>query len=45
VKPMYRVSLLGTLYTAGVVNTPYMEEIQNAVRNAIQKVKANPSHG
>lgn len=45
VKPMYRVSLLGSLYTAGVVNTPYMEEIQKAVRIAIEKVKANPSHG
>ncbi len=45
VKPMYRVSLLGSLYTAGVVNTPYIEEIQKAVHLAIQKVKANPSHG
>jgi competence protein ComFB len=45
VKPLYRVSLLGSLYTAGVANTSYAEEIKKAVHTAIQKVKANPSHG
>ncbi|MFQ3619392.1 MAG: late competence development ComFB family protein [Spirochaetales bacterium] len=45
VKPMYRVSLLGSLYTAGVINTPYIEEIRQAVRKAIVKIRENPSHG
>ncbi|GAB4366951.1 MAG: hypothetical protein Kow009_03790 [Spirochaetales bacterium] len=45
IRPMYRVTLLGSLYTASVEHTPYMEEVQKAVGNAIRKVKVNPSHG
>jgi competence protein ComFB len=46
VKPLYRCSLLGGLYTAEAKNDPaYAESVQKAVRLAIEKVKANPSHG
>jgi len=45
VKPLYRFSLLGTLYAAQAINKrSYADSIQRAVANAIKKVKANPSH-
>jgi len=45
VKPLYRFSLLGTLYTAQAMNEQsYAESIQQAVAQAIVKVNGNPAH-
>lgn len=45
VKPLYRVSLLGTLYAAHAMDeASYAETVRAAVGAAIDKVKANPSH-
>ena len=41
--PNYRASLLGKLY-ANTGNTKYKNEIQKAVKEAITKIKKNPSH-
>ncbi|MDR3130581.1 MAG: late competence development ComFB family protein [Treponema sp.] len=46
VKPCYRFSLLGTLYATQAVNEEsYALSIREAVSNAIEKVRTNPSHG
>jgi len=45
VKPLYRFSLLGTLYTAQAMSeTDYADSVRQAVSTAIEKVKQNPSH-
>ena len=48
VKPLYRVSLLGTLYTAtamdGKDGKGYASSIREAVFDAVEKVRNNPSH-
>lgn len=45
VKPLYRFSLLGTLYAAQAMNEQaYADSVQQAVAVAIEKVRANPSH-
>ncbi len=44
VAPMYRVSLMGHLYAGSVDETRYAEKVREAVRAAIEKIKANPSH-
>ena len=46
VKPLYRVSLLGKLYTATAMdeNSEYGKSIREAVFDAIEKVRKNPSH-
>jgi competence protein ComFB len=45
VKPLYRVSLLGTLHAAQAMNDPvYADSVRNAVSNAIEKISSNPSH-
>ena len=45
VKPLYRVSLLGTLYAAGAMNDEvYAQSVREAVSNAIKKVGENPAH-
>jgi len=45
VRPLYRFSILGTLYAAQAKNEPnYADTIQHAVAQAIQKVSSNPSH-
>jgi competence protein ComFB len=45
IKPLYRVSLLGSLYTAAAMNEKnYASTIRQAVFNAIEKVRRNPSH-
>ena len=45
VKPLYRVSLLGTLYTAAAMDEQtYAASVRDAVSLAIEKVKKNPSH-
>ena len=45
VKPLYRVSLLGSLYTAIAMDQKaYASSIRDAVFGAIEKVRKNPSH-
>jgi competence protein ComFB len=45
VKPLYRVSLLGSLYAAQAMSGgAYADSVQQAVRTAIEKVRKNPSH-
>jgi competence protein ComFB len=45
VKPLYRVSLLGTLYAARAMDEKtYATSVREAVFNAIEKVRKNPSH-
>ena len=45
VKPLYRFSLLGTLYASQALNEKeYADSVQRAVAMAIDKVHNNPSH-
>jgi competence protein ComFB len=45
VKPLYRFSLLGTLYASQAMSEQaYADSINKAVTMAINKVKENPSH-
>ena len=45
VKPLYRVSLLGTLYTATAMDEKkYSSSVRDAVFKAIEKVRKNPGH-
>ncbi|MDR2375531.1 MAG: late competence development ComFB family protein [Treponema sp.] len=45
VKPLYRFSILGTLYTSrAMTDDAYGESVRNAVSTAIEKVRKNPSH-
>jgi competence protein ComFB len=45
VKPLYRFSLLGTLYASQAMTEQlYADSIKEAVANAIKKVKKNPGH-
>jgi competence protein ComFB len=45
VKPLYRISLLGTLYASqAVTEKDYADSVMYAVRNAIKKVARNPAH-
>ncbi|MDR1419197.1 MAG: late competence development ComFB family protein [Treponema sp.] len=45
VKPLYRFSLLGSLYAAQAMNeASYAEGVRKAVSSAIEKVRKNPSH-
>ena len=45
VKPLYRVSLLGTLYTATAMDEKaYATSIRDSVFKAIERVRKNPSH-
>ena len=45
VAPKYRWSLLGSLYTASAMDDKeYRTSVENAVREAIQTVRKNPSH-
>jgi competence protein ComFB len=45
IKPLYRVSLLGGLYTANAMDEKtYASSIRQAVFRAIEKVRKNPSH-
>ena len=45
VKPLYRVSLLGTLYTSAAMDeNAYGSSVREAVSDAIEKVWKNPSH-
>jgi competence protein ComFB len=45
VKPLYRVSLLGSLYTSHAMDEKaYASGVREAVFRAIEKVRKNPSH-
>jgi competence protein ComFB len=45
VKPLYRYSLLGTLWASSAMeDDAYALSIKEAVSAAIEKVRANPSH-
>lgn len=44
VKPLYRVSLLGTLYAHALTGSEYEQEVIAAVNTAIDRISANPSH-
>jgi competence protein ComFB len=45
VKPLYRFSLLGSLYAAHAMNEKsYADSVQRAVSGAIEQVRKNPSH-
>jgi len=45
VRPLYRVSLLGTLYAASAMDEEsYAKRIREAVSTAIKKVHSNPGH-
>ncbi|MCL2764143.1 MAG: late competence development ComFB family protein [Treponema sp.] len=45
VKPLYRFSLLGTMYASqAMTEQAYADSVKQAVKNAIRKVKRNPSH-
>ena len=46
VKPLYHVSLMGTLYAAVAMDEhTYATSVREAVFKAIEKVHKNPSHG
>ncbi|HUX50751.1 MAG TPA: late competence development ComFB family protein [Spirochaetia bacterium] len=42
VKPIYRVTLLGRVYTAHL-DEKYMQQVHDAVARAIQKISSNPA--
>jgi competence protein ComFB len=45
VKPLYRVSLLGTMYASQAMNeASYAQSIRSEVSRAIEKVRKNPAH-
>jgi len=45
VKPLYRFSLLGTLYASqAMTEQAYADSVKKAVAFAIKKVKKNPAH-
>ena len=44
IKPSYRSSFTGVIYAQQLQDGRYMEQVKSAVKNAIEKVKKNPSH-
>jgi len=45
VKPLYRFSILGTLYASqAMTEKSYADSVKKAVIDAIKKVKKNPAH-
>jgi len=45
VKPLYRFSLLGTLYASqAMTEQAYADSVKDAVAMAIKKVRENPAH-
>ncbi|MCL2214572.1 MAG: late competence development ComFB family protein [Treponema sp.] len=45
VKPLYRFSILGTLYASQAMNErAYADSVKNAVSEAIRRVRENPAH-
>jgi competence protein ComFB len=43
-KPLYRVSLLGTMYTHTMDEGDFGAQVKSAVEEAIRKISSNPSH-
>ena len=45
VKPLYRVSLLGTQYASQAMSeTSYAKSLKDSVTKAIEKIRKNPAH-
>jgi len=45
VKPLYRFSILGTLYASqAMTEKSYADSVKQAVAQAIKKVRKNPAH-
>jgi len=45
IKPLYRFSLLGTLYASqAMTEQAYADSVKQAVAQAIKKVRKNPAH-
>jgi competence protein ComFB len=44
VRPVYRVSLLGTMYAHAMDGGAFSKEVRTAVAAAISRVHANPAH-
>ncbi len=44
IEPLYRVSLMGTLYAHSLHNSEYNQKVHDTVVDAIQKIAKNPSH-
>jgi competence protein ComFB len=45
IKPLYRVSLLGTMYASQAMNEEsYATALRDEVSRAIEKVRKNPAH-
>jgi len=45
IKPLYRFSILGTLYASqAMTEQSYADGVKKAVAEAIEKVKKNPAH-
>ena len=44
VKPSYQVSLMGSFSAGSAEEAGYAKEVSRVVREAIEKVRANPSH-
>ena len=45
VKPLYRFSILGTLYASqAMTEKTYADSVKKAVSDAIKKVRKNPAH-
>lgn len=45
IEPMYRVSLMGTLYAHSLTDeSEYVQQIKAAVNDAFLKISKNPSH-
>jgi competence protein ComFB len=43
-RPLYRVSLMGTLYAHNIDDTDYARDVEKTVIEAIRKISSNPSH-
>ncbi|MGC9312486.1 MAG: late competence development ComFB family protein [Sediminispirochaetaceae bacterium] len=44
ISPMYRVSLMGTLYAHSLQDSDYADEVMKVVKDSVRKVAKNPSH-
>jgi competence protein ComFB len=44
IKPLYRVSLMGSLYAGSLRGSDYEAEIAQTVSQAIEKIAESPSH-
>ena len=44
VKPSYRASLMGSLYAQAISGTEFENQVQKAVKKAVELVSKNPNH-